>query len=198
MIAGFWSGSTLHTMGQRGGAQTEVTDRYRAARVCSLGGRAPRGGKPRERVGSGLHRKAHMGGCEQSREGALRGCEPSDSGDTRQTTAGAPISQTGRTSPRPLKVQRPGQSHLTSRATPTPEWGPVYTQLTKKHTLLCIKQRASGDLLYEDGRPKPALWQPRGVGLGGACEGGLAVGLGGACIPVADSHGCTAETNTPL
>ena len=60
-------------MGQRGGAQTEVTDRYRAARVCSLGGRAPRGGKPRERVGSGLHRKAHVGGREQSREGALKG-----------------------------------------------------------------------------------------------------------------------------
>lgn len=33
-------------MGQRRGAQAEVTDRYRAAGVCSLGGRAPRGGKP--------------------------------------------------------------------------------------------------------------------------------------------------------
>ena len=37
-----------------------------------------------------------------------------------------------------------------------------------------------------------ALWQPRGVGQGGRWKGG------DICIPVADSCGCMAETNTIL
>jgi len=37
-----------------------------------------------------------------------------------------------------------------------------------------------------------ALWQPRGVGLGGRWEGG------NICIPMADPRWCMAETNTIL
>lgn len=98
-----------------------------------------------------------------SRARVLRGCEPSDSGATRQTDAGAPGSQTGRASPSPPRVQRPRQPHLTSRAAPGPERGPVYTQLTKRHSVPCAGQRAGGDSLCEHGgqsqlRRNPEAW----------------------------------------
>ena len=125
------------------------------------------------------------------------GCEPSGSGATRQTDAGAPVSQTGRASPSPPRVQRPRQPHLTSRAAPGPERGPVYTQLTKEHSVPCAEQRAGGDSLCEHGGQGQRSPQPRGVGLGGARGGGLAGGLRAACIPAADSHCGTAEAKTP-
>ena len=59
MSTGFWSGCTLHTTGQRGGAQTEVTDRDRAAGVCSPRG-GPQGREARENEGAQDGTARHM------------------------------------------------------------------------------------------------------------------------------------------
>ena len=63
------------------------------------------------------------------------------------------------------------------------------------HTLPCVKQIASGKLLYDTGssaRCFDDLDGGRKVGMGGkeAQEGG------DICIPIADSYCCTAESNT--
>lgn len=132
-----------------------------------------------------------------SRARVLRGCEPrSDSGATRQTDAGAPGSQTGGLPKSPSSETR--QPHLTEhRAAPGPERGPVYTQLTKKHSVPCAGQRAGGGPLCEHGGQSQLTPQPRGVGLGGARGGGAGGGTACEVFPAADSHCGTAETKTP-
>ena len=60
-----------------------------------------------------------------------------------------------------------------------------------------VKQITSGDLLYEAGSSNPVTydnlegWDGMGVGRE-VQEGGVT------CIPVTDSYGCMAETNTTL
>ena len=65
------------------------------------------------------------------------------------------------------------------------EWGMNWESRTHTHTLPCVKQVASRNLLYSTGIS--ALWWPRGVDWGGreALEGR------DVCIHMADSQCCT-------
>ena len=77
------------------------------------------------------------------------------------------------------------------------EGGPNWESGVETYTLLYVKWIASGDLLYDAGNSNPVLcdnlkeWDGVGVGRETQEEGDM-------YIPMADSCGCMAGTNTTL